>query len=139
MALAREVMSLEDIASTVRKFESCEFTPQQFHHRDHLTVIACYLEQMPLRQALKCMRDALKKFTAHHKAKGYNETITRFWIAKVAQILATEGEDLPLPGLTARVHGALGDKQLLFQYYSREYVLSEEAKGGWVEPDLKAL
>jgi Rod binding domain-containing protein len=137
MALAREVMSLEDIASTVRKFESCEFTPQQFHHRDHLTVIACYLEQMPLRQALKCMRDALKKFTAHHKAKGYNETITRFWIAKVAQILATEGETGRLPELIEQVHAALGSKELLFQYYSRELVLSEQAKAEWIGPDLK--
>jgi hypothetical protein len=30
-----------------------------------------------------------------------------------------------------------GDSRLIFNYYSREHVFSEEAKSGWVEPDLK--
>ncbi|MCI0348884.1 MAG: hypothetical protein L0Z53_05605 [Acidobacteriales bacterium] len=128
-----------EVGAVVRKFETCEFSPQEFHHLDHLTVITCYLEQMPLRQALAHMREQLKKFTAFHKAKGYNEAITRFWIAKVAQIMASQGDERPLPELIDRVHAALGNKELIFRYYSRERVLSEEAKQRWVEPDLKDL
>jgi hypothetical protein len=139
MASARGVDSLEAIAATVRKFEQCEFSPQEFHHLDHLTVIACYLEELPVRAALARMRAALKKFTAYHNAKGYNETITRFWIAKVAQIMATQPDEHSLPELAERVHAVLGNKELLFQYYSRERAMSEEAKARWIEPDLKEL
>jgi len=128
-----------EVQAVVRKFEDCEFSPQEFHHLDHLTVITCYLEQLPVRAALARMRGALKKFTAHHKAKGYNETITRFWVAKVVQVLATQAAELSLPELVERVHASLGNKELLFQYYSRERALSEDAKQGWLEPDVNLL
>src|SRR5262249_40066558 len=132
-------LSSGDILEVVRKFESCEFRPQEFHHRDHLTVIAHYLERMPVRQALAHMREELKKFTAYHKANGYNETITRLWIAKVAQIMVSEGGELPFAEMIERIHAALGSKELLFQYYSRERVMSEEAKEKWIEADLSQL
>jgi hypothetical protein len=139
MASARGLLQLEAIASVVQKFERCEFRPSEFHHLDHLTVITCYLEQAPLRQALARMRAALERFIAHYQAKGYNETITRFWVAKVAQILVTQAGDLPLPEQIERVHRALDNKELVFDYYSRERVLSQEAKEKWLEPDLRQL
>ena len=124
MSSSPELAPVEAITSTVRKFECCKLRPEEFHHLDHLTVITCYLEEMPLRAALARMRTVLKKFTAYHKAKGYNETITCFWIAKVAQVLVTEAEGLQLPELIERVHAALGNKELLFRHYSRGRVLS---------------
>jgi hypothetical protein len=132
-----ELICLEEISLTVRKFEQCELLPQNFHHHDHLTVITYYLERMSVRQAVAHMREQLKKFTVHHQAKGYNETITRFWIAKVAGLLAAQPSDLPLLDLVQRVQAALGNKELLFEYYNRERVLSEEAKQSWVEPDVR--
>lgn len=134
-----DAVCLEAIAATVLKFERCQFSPQEFHHLDHLTVITCYLEQMPLRQALVHMRERLKQFTAYHNAKGYNETITRFWIAKVAETLAAESGEHPLPEVVERVHAVLGNKELPFQYYSRERAMSEEARARWIAPDLKEL
>jgi hypothetical protein len=128
-----------DLQRIVRAFERCEFLPEEFHHADHLTVITHYLERMPLRRALSEMRAALVRFSAHHNRKGYNETITRFWIAKVAQVLATLPNDLPLAELLSRVREQLSSKELVFEYYSRERVLSEDAKQQWVEPDLKPL
>ena len=123
----------------VRRFEQCEFLPEEFHHADHLTVITHYLERMPLRRALTEMRAALVRFSAQHNRKGYNETITRFWITKVAQVLAMLPGNLPLPELVSRVREQLGNKELVFEYYSRERVLSKEAKQHWLEPDLKPL
>jgi hypothetical protein len=139
MATSPGLLPLATINDTVRKFEQCEFRPEDFHHRDHLTVITCYLEQAPVCQAQARIRDALKRFTAHHNVKGYNETITRFWIAKVAQILVTEADGLALPEQIERVHTALGNKELLFDYYTRQRTLSEEAKQSWVAPDLRGL
>jgi len=135
----QESSELRGIELVLRKFEQCEFRAEDFHHRDHLAVMVCYLEQMPLRQALAHIREALLRFTAHHNRKGYNETITRFWIAKVAQMLAILPGGLPLETLADRVCEALGNKELLFDYYTRELVMSEQAKKVWHEPDLKPL
>ena len=33
----------------------------------------------------------------------------------------------------------LSDKNLAFEYYSRERIDSQEAKEKWIEPDLKPL
>jgi len=135
----QESSELRETELILRKFERCEFRAEDFHHRDHLAVMVCYLERMPLRQALAHIREALLRFTAHHNRKGYNETITRFWIAKVAQVLATLPGELPLEELVTRVCEALGNKELLFDHYSRERVMSEQAKKVWQEPDLKPL
>jgi hypothetical protein len=129
----------DEAQAVVRKFEDCEFSPEEFRHLDHLTVITCYLEELPVRAALGRMRAALKKFTAHHKAKGYNETITRFWVVKVAQMMAAEVGDLAFAEVLERVRAAFGNKELVFQYYSRERVMSQEAKEKWIEPDLRNL
>ena len=112
-----------EVEAVVRRFEQCEFLPEEFHHADHLTVITCYLERMPLRQALATMRSALLKFITHHHRKAYNETITRFWVAKVAQVLATLPGDISLPESVQRVREQLGRKELVFDFYSQERVL----------------
>ena len=36
-----------------------------------------------------------------------------------------------------RVLKQYGSKGVLFEYYTRELVMSDVAKGEWVEPDLK--
>jgi hypothetical protein len=39
----------------------------------------------------------------------------------------------------AKVHTHLSDKNLAFEYYSRERIESKEAREIWLEPDLKEL
>jgi hypothetical protein len=130
---------LGEMEAVVRRFENCEYLPEDFHHADHLTVITWYLERMPVRLALAHMREKLAKFSAHHNRKGYNETITCFWIARVAEVLATSAADLPLLETTNHVRERLGNKDLIFDYYSRECLLSEQAKTTWLDPDLQNL
>jgi hypothetical protein len=45
-------------------------------------------------------------------------------------------------GIAARVADVVTryqDKDVLYRYYTRERVLSEQARMGWVEPDLLAI
>jgi hypothetical protein len=35
------------------------------------------------------------------------------------------------------IQGQLSDKNLAFEYYSRERIDAQEAKAAWIEPDLK--
>ena len=90
----------EDVLEVVRKFESCEYAPDDFGHRLHLTVALVYLLDSPYAEALERMRRSLRRFVAHHKlSRVYHETGDRpenttelepwnmVWVTKAAGLL----------------------------------------------------
>jgi hypothetical protein len=134
-----EFTSLEQVDALVTAFESCSIPPREFRHRQHLSVALHYLIVGDPKSATESMRTGLKKFLAHHGIDGYNETITGFWLYRLNRCL-TEGERATRSvACVNRVLAANADTQLIFQYYSREHLMSEAAKREWVDPDLKQL
>ena len=110
----------------VDRFERCEYSLQEFGHHEHLKVAWTYLQLYGYEIALSKMRDGLLRFSAHHKKMGYNETITVFWMRMLHQHCRED---------TANVFQN-ASKEILFLHFSRERVMSEEAKRQWIEPDL---
>lgn len=133
--MRRRFESDAEVQRVVERFERCEFALAEFDHAAHLTVALARLWEMPFEPALTKMREDLLRFSAHHQKQGYNETITQFWLRLVEMYMKKFSED----SLWKQANGLvehLGDKQVLFRHYSKEWVMSEEAKSGWVEPDL---
>ena len=131
--------SENEIREVVERFETCVYAAEEFTHARHLTVACWYLSTLSPDAALARMRDGLLRFTAHHGKHGYHETLTRFWMLLLEESLA--GQPLGTP-LTEKVNNAVKcfeSKEVAFEYYSRERVLSEAARREWVEPDLRAL
>ena len=114
-------MSKQLFLDEVHRFESCEYALEEFNHAEHLKVAWTYLQLYGNEAALARMRTGLLRFSAHHNKRGYNETITIFWMRKLQ-----------------RCNGAFRyiPKEELFTHYSRERVMSDEAKRQWIEPDL---
>ena len=129
----------DEIASVVHKFENCEFRNDQFTHAFHLTVAAWYLARFSPEEALDRMRAALLRFTQHHGVTGYHETITRFWLLLTANFLKQAPADSSFTDRVNELVQRFGRKDLLFDYYTRDRVMSDEARKGWVEPDLQTL
>ena len=129
-------MTDSEILTVVRKLEQCEFAPAEFHHRDHLAVCVAYLYAADPETAMDRMRASLLRFTAHHNVKGYHETITRFWILEVEKRL---NRCLCLAESVRQMYQELGDKGIIFRYYSKELLSSTEAKQKWMEPDQNAI
>jgi hypothetical protein len=119
-------MSKRLFLEEVRRFETCEYALEEFGHREHLKVAWTYLEMYGYEGALAKMRAGLLRLSAHHNKKRYNETITVFWLRKLQQ---HQGED-PL-----EIFRNTG-KEVLFRHYTRERVMSDQAKQMWIEPDL---
>ena len=90
--------SEEEIENVVRAFEACETDKAEFRHRDHLTVAAWYVQRLGREAALDRMRASLIRFLDHHGVdqKKYSETITVFWIEKVAQKLNELSSEMSL-------------------------------------------
>lgn len=130
-----------EIAAVVDGFESCTTTDSGFTHRAHLTVAVWYLARGSTSASLQRMRASILRFLDHHHVghEKYNETLTLFWIKLVRQYLDELDPKCSLLDATNALIESLGNSQLVFDYYTRERLWSEEARQVWVEPDLKAL
>jgi hypothetical protein len=128
-------MTDAEILTLVDRLERCLLPKEEFHHRDHLTVAVVYLYAVDLETAMDRMRSSLKRFAGHHHVTGlYHETLTRFWLQQVEMRLDRK---LCLAESVRNIHKQLSDKNLAFEYYSRERINSKEAKEKWLPPDLK--
>ncbi len=108
---------------------------EAFHHRDHLTVAVVYLYAGDFDAAMDRMRASLKRFAEFHHVNGlYHETLTRFWLQQVEKQM---DRGLCLRESVRKIQSELTDKNLPFEYYSRERVDSQEAREQWLLPDLK--
>ena len=87
-----------EIENVVRAFEACEIGRDDFKHRDHLVVATWYVQTLGSEAALTRMRSGLLRFLDHHRVdqKKYSETVTVFWIDKIAEKLDELGPDVSL-------------------------------------------
>ena len=136
--------SVEEISALVRGFESGRLAREEWTHAAHLTVAGWYLARYPRGVATRMIREGIKRFNDAKgilttRESGYHETMTLFWIHVVHSHLCstTRADYLSLFNELIARHG--GDRTLPFEYYSRERLMSWEARTAWVEPDLKAL
>lgn len=101
-----------------------------------------YFLRLDAETAAERMRAGLRKFIRHHRKNGYHETITKFWLRMVEQEARATGDGREGGAdFVARVNGIverLGEKDLIYRYYSRERVGSAEAKAGWMDGDLES-
>ena len=90
--------SENDIEKVVRAFETCETGKDDFKHSDHLAVAIWYLHTMDKHAALHRMRTGLLRFLEHHGVGTgvYSESITVFWIERIAQRLSEFGAEVSL-------------------------------------------
>jgi hypothetical protein len=134
-----------EIARLLSGFEDCSLPKPLWTHRAHLAVALYYCERLPHDRALELMRDGIRRYNlatggANTEGSGYHETITRFYVWLVDYCVRTgklEGGDLAsrVNALVARY----GARDLPLQHWSRERLMSVEARREWVEPDLLGL
>ncbi|HLJ29327.1 MAG TPA: hypothetical protein VKY85_21650 [Candidatus Angelobacter sp.] len=80
------------------------------------------------------MRSVLCRFVAYHGGNRYHDTATRFWMIQVEKHI---DRSLCLQASVKLVAEALANKDLIYEYYSRERLDSPEAKQGWIPSDLR--
>jgi hypothetical protein len=136
IALYKTAAEIEEV---VRRFESCEYMPEEFVHAKHLTVAAYYFFQWEKEVAETRMRSGLRKFIRHHRKNAYHETITRFWLQMAGFHCRAEVRREGLVTAVNNVVEQLGNKDLIYDYFSRACLDSPEAKAAWMEPNLKRL
>jgi len=113
-------------------------------HAAHLKVALWYLLCHGWDEAVSLTRDGIKRYNAASgvadtPASGYHETLTLFWLHAVRRFLETRGDDARDVDTLADELTAAADKNLPLAFYTRERLMSAEARAAWVAPDLKPL
>ncbi len=136
--------STDKVRELVAAFEACTLPKEAFTHTAHLTVALWCLVWCGPTEATDRVRVAINRFNdaygnVSRPGGGYHETITRFYMWAVRRELLAEPLDTTLAELANDIAVALADRALPLVYWSRERLMSADARAGWVEPDVRPL
>ena len=125
------------------RFEDQSLPREVWHHRAHLKVAYLYLTRFPFEEALRKMRAGVKAYNAANgiadtPTGGYHETMTQAWLQLVHTTLCQFG---PADSADAffDAQTQLNEKRVLRLFYSRDRMMSAEAKAAFLAPDLAPL
>ncbi len=139
-------MSGPQVPALVARFERCTLAQEEWTHHAHLTVGLWYASRLPCHEALGAMRSGILRLNLAHgvpttPSRGYHETITRFYMRVLCDYVVNE-EERPVGDWSERVSRLLsryGERDLPLRHYTKDLLMSAEARFGWVEPDLLPL
>lgn len=131
-----------EVQRLVMAFENATLPRAEWTHRAHLTVATWYLARHPVGTATPLIRNGILKLNAalgiaSNADSGYHETLTQFYIGMIAHHLSRIGEKISLVQAVNSLLDQRGHPSLPAEYYSREHLMSREARARRVEPDLK--
>ncbi len=117
---------------------------KEWTHLAHLRVGLWHLLHHSPDEALVLLRARIRALNESHgvansETGGYHESITRFYVWQIGVFLEAAGRERPIDELAADLIAAHGDKNLPFRYWSKDRLMSRDARFGWVEPDLEPL
>jgi capsule polysaccharide modification protein KpsS len=130
----------DDDAGHVARFEACAIPLTEWNHRAHLRVAYHYLRHHPFEEALARMRRGIQAYNATQKIEnrldhGYHETLTQMWMRILHGLRQTSGPEAGFDAFVER-HPYLLVKLLGRLFYTRERIMTEQAKRTYVPPDL---
>lgn len=122
----------------IEAFESARLFSHEFKHIDHIRMAWIYLSAARPEQAAAQIREGIRHFANVHGATQlYHETITLFWVYAVQAAMEKTRAGSFAEFFEANEY--LGDKEYIRKFYSRDALMSPEAKMNWLEPDLRPL
>ncbi len=135
-------LALDDL---IANFQSCKLPHEAWTHLAHLRVGAWHVHHLGAGAALATLRAGIRRLNDSHGTvnsanSGYHETTTAAYVHLIDLYLATFEAGIPFEErLAALVESPLGDRSILLRYWSRERLMSPEARAAWIEPDLAPL
>jgi hypothetical protein len=129
----------------VARFRTCTLPKAAWTHFAHLRVGAWHVHHRGAAAALAALREGIRRLNDSHgtvnsPTSGYHETITVAYVRLIEAFFATFDDAVPFDDrLAALLAGPLADRSALLHYWSKERLLSPEARAAWIEPDLGPL
>ena len=123
----------EEVDLMVKRFEERTLPKAEWTHAAHLTVGLYYCFHHPFGVAKNLMSDGIYWLNDTHgtpntETSGYHETLTVFWLRTVAEFLESRAKGENLACLANDLVTYYNDTSLPFNFYSREWLFSVEAR-----------
>jgi len=134
-----------DVDALAARFVSLTLPKEAWTHAAHLTVGAWHVDRYGPADALLRLRDVICRLNESHGSRntptsGYHETITAAYVTLLAAFLEASPPEQPLAARVERLLASpLAERDMLLTFYSRERLMSMDARARWVEPDLAPL
>ncbi|MEY4706682.1 MAG: hypothetical protein RJB58_405 [Pseudomonadota bacterium] len=137
--------SEDEIISLGTRFAARTLPRAEWTHAGHM---AAALWIMRYRPDLDASTDMPAMIRAHNEAVGtvnddnggYHQTITLASIRALKGVLDANPPDMPLYQIVNALMGSsMGNPNWLLEYWSRERLMSVDARREWLGPDLKPL
>ncbi|MEM9746858.1 MAG: hypothetical protein AAF945_09205 [Actinomycetota bacterium] len=127
------VIEPHDVDRIARAFWDLTLPKPEWTHEAHLAVCWVTLRTHSPDAALALIRPGIRRYNASvgtidTDTSGYHETLTRYFVATVADIAAPTFQAL----VTDERVGRAGP----LRHWSRDRLVSGAARRGWLEPDL---
>lgn len=133
-----------DVDDLAARFAVPAIRRPEWTHVAHLAVGGWHVDRFGAAEALVRLREGIRRLNVsiggqNTESSGYHETITAAYVTLIAAFLDT-CPGLPLSECIGRMlTGPLADRDMLFTFYSRERLLSNEARARWMDPDRAPL
>lgn len=137
-------MTIDRLRALASAVEACTLPATDFTHQAHIEYAAWTILTLGPEAALPRIRSSIQRLNESHGKRntstaGYHETITRFYVDRIARELCAANVASCIVESIARTVSALEDRSLPLRHWSRERLFSPEARGWWVEPDRLRL
>ena len=142
----REIYASEaDIIRIGQGFSDCTLPRGEWTHAAHFAAALWLMRYRPDLDARRDMPDMIRAYNqsvgrVNDDSGGYHETITQASLRALRGVLDANPADTPIYRIVnALMASNLGNPNWLLEYWSRDLLMSVEARRHWREPDLKAL
>ena len=120
----------------LRLFHETSLPSEEFRHRGHLRLAWLVMSHHRRDEAESIVAREIQRFTVANCAPNrYHDTLTRFWVRLVSHAMGNAPDAGSIDELLAKFPFLL-DKSLPYRHWRGETFNSDEARGGWIEPDL---
>jgi hypothetical protein len=143
-SMVERFATADELEALVRDFEAAAIPRARWTHGAHVAVATRYALLYDDAEATRRVRDGILRLNAANGVEqtmtgGYHETLTRFYMWAVRRHLRGVRADLTPVEMVNSTIAALWDRSIALGYWSRDRLMSWDARTTWLEPDLKPL
>jgi hypothetical protein len=138
-------MTASEVKELIQQFETCKLPKEKWTHEAHFAMALWYCCQLPLPFAIQSIKDGIKRYNisvggANNDDSGYHETITVFYTKLIIDYIL---QDDPCRSFDEKLPSFLKQpflsKDFPLRYYTKELLMSKEARKQWISPDIQPL
>ncbi len=124
---------------------ACSLQREEWTHGAHFAAALWLMRYRPELEPAAAMPDLIRAFndavgTVNSDSSGYHHTITLASLRAARGVFDSFPADVPVYRIVNALMGTnFANPNWLLEYWSRDRLMSVEARRGWLEPDLKAL